>query len=145
MRLKLSLALTILLAITPAHAADKSLEGAWELQGGEYVTEDGQTKSYAEMKFNGQKVLADGRFSFTMQSGDKFWAGGAGRYAAGDGQYTETLMQLLSCGGQWRVLVPLSRGRRRLAIGAVEGRKAGRIRGMEEGPALRGGGVSPPP
>ena len=34
MRLKLSLALTILLAITPALAADKSLEGAWELQGG---------------------------------------------------------------------------------------------------------------
>lgn len=88
-----ALFVSILLAITPAHAADKSLEGAWELQGGEYVTEDGETKTYAEMKFNGQKVLADGRFSFTMQSGDKFWAGGAGRYAAGDGQYTETLMQ----------------------------------------------------
>lgn len=94
MRLKLSLALPILLlVIVPALATDKALEGAWELQGGEYVAEDGQTKNYAEMKFNGQKVLADGRFSFTMQSGDKFWASGAGRYAAGDGKYTETLMQ----------------------------------------------------
>lgn len=83
----------ILLVLTPALAADKSLEGAWELQGGEYVTEDGRTKNYAEMKFNGQKVLADGRFSFTMQSGDKFWASGAGRYEAEEGRYTETLTQ----------------------------------------------------
>nr|WP_295374506.1 hypothetical protein [Pseudoxanthomonas sp.] len=90
---KLPAALITLLAIPPAFANDKTLEGAWELQGGEYVTEDGQTKDYAEMKFNGQKVLADGRFSFTMQTGDKFWAGGAGRYEAEGGQYTERLAQ----------------------------------------------------
>lgn len=86
-------ALCALLVLGPALATDKALEGAWELQGGEYVAEDGQTKTYAEMRFNGQKVLADGRFSFTMQSGDKFWAGGAGRYEAEGGRYTETLAQ----------------------------------------------------
>ena len=90
---RLFLVLGTLPVLAPAFATDKALEGAWELQGGEYVTEDGQTRTYAEMKFNGQKVLADGRFSFTTQSGGKFWAGGAGRYEAKDGRYTETLMQ----------------------------------------------------
>lgn len=91
MKLKPCIVMIALFAIAPALAADKALEGAWELQGGEYVAEDGQTKRYADQKLHGQKVLADGRFSFTMRSGDKFWAGGAGRYAAEGGQYTETL------------------------------------------------------
>ena len=81
--------LTILFLGAPAMAAS-SLEGAWQLQVGEFVDGAGQRVDYGEARLQGIKVLDGGTFAFTTTRDGRFWAGGAGGYQAVDGQYTGT-------------------------------------------------------
>jgi hypothetical protein len=67
-----------------------SLQGAWQLQSGEFINKGGVPVAYASQKLAGTKLLADGRFAFTTTSDGKFWAGGSGTYRADDGRYVET-------------------------------------------------------
>lgn len=83
-------AIAALLLLAPAAGAADALDGAWRLQSGEYVDAEGRRVDYAEMKLQGLKVLDNGSFSFTTTRDGKFWAGGAGRYVADGGRYTET-------------------------------------------------------
>ncbi len=74
-----------------AHANEApSLQGAWQLQSGEFINKDGATVDYASQKLAGTKLLADGRFAFTTTSDGKFWAGGSGTYRVEEGRYVET-------------------------------------------------------
>lgn len=74
-----------------AHADDaSSLQGAWQLQSGEFLNKEGVPVAYASQKLAGTKLLADGRFAFTTTSDGKFWAGGSGTYRADNGRYVET-------------------------------------------------------
>jgi hypothetical protein len=73
---------------TPAMAAS-ALDGAWRLQGGEFVDGAGQRVDYGEAKLEGIKVLQGDTFAFTTTRDGKFWAGGAGSYVADHGHYTE--------------------------------------------------------
>ena len=56
--------LTILFLGAPAMAAS-SLEGAWQLQVGEFVDGAGQRVDYGEARLQGIKVLDGGTFAFT--------------------------------------------------------------------------------
>lgn len=67
-----------------------SLQGAWQLQSGEFINKEGATVDYASQKLAGTKLLADGRFAFTTTSDGKFWAGGSGTYRVEEGRYVET-------------------------------------------------------
>ena len=74
-----------------AQAGDApSLQGAWQLQSGEFINKDGEPVAYASQKLAGTKLLADGRFAFTTTSDGKFWAGGSGTYRAEGDRYVET-------------------------------------------------------
>ena len=73
-----------------APAADTRLDGAWQLQSGEFVNPEGTVVDYASLKLAGSKLLVDGRFAFTTTSDGKFWAGGSGRWQAEAGAYVET-------------------------------------------------------
>jgi len=66
------------------------LQGAWQLQSGEFIDKQGRPVAYASQKLAGTKLLADGRFAFTTTSDGKFWAGGSGTYRVEDGRYVET-------------------------------------------------------
>ena len=79
----------LLLGAASAHGAD-GLQGAWQLQSGEFINPEGAVVDYASQKLAGTKVLADGRFAFTTTSDGKFWAGGSGTYRSDAGQYVET-------------------------------------------------------
>jgi len=79
----------VLLGAASAQAAD-GLQGAWQLQGGEFINPEGAVVDYASQKLAGNKVLADGHFAFTTTSDGKFWAGGSGTYRSDAGQYVET-------------------------------------------------------
>ena len=85
---RLALLAALLFAASAAPAA--SLDGAWQLQAGEFVDGAGQRVDYGEAKLQGIKVLDGGTFAFTTTRDGRFWAGGAGGYEAVDGQYTET-------------------------------------------------------
>ena len=74
----------------PAAFAQSSLDGAWQLQSGEYITADGTVVDYAKEKIRGTKVLGGGSFAFTTTKDGRFWAGGAGRYVSDDSRYVET-------------------------------------------------------
>ncbi|MCR6686787.1 hypothetical protein [Pseudoxanthomonas sp.] len=90
---RLALCLSLLLATAPAHAnepAAATLDGAWQLQSGEFVDELGRTVDYASLDLQGIKVLGDGHFAFTTTQGGRFWAGGSGGFVADAGSYTET-------------------------------------------------------
>jgi len=92
MRLRFALLAAFLmtsLLAAPAIAAP-SLDGAWQLQAGEFVDGAGKRVDYTEAKLQGIKVLDGGTFAFTTTRDGKFWAGGAGGYEAVDGHYTET-------------------------------------------------------
>ena len=67
-----------------------ALQGAWQLQSGEFINKEGAVVDYASQKLSGTKLLADGRFAFTTTSDGKFWAGGSGTYRADAGRYVET-------------------------------------------------------
>lgn len=74
-----------------AQASDATgLQGAWQLQAGEFVDKDGAVVDYTSRKLAGTKLLVDGRFAFTTTSDGKFWAGGSGTWRAEGGRYTET-------------------------------------------------------
>lgn len=73
-----------------AAPVEVSLEGAWQLQSGEFINPEGARVEYASQKLAGAKLLADGRFAFTTTSDGKFWAGGSGTYTADGGRYVET-------------------------------------------------------
>lgn len=88
MTLRLTFA-AIALLVSPLVVAS-SLDGAWQLQAGEFVDGAGKRVDYSEAKLQGIKVLDGGTFAFTTTRDGKFWAGGAGAYEASDGHYTET-------------------------------------------------------
>jgi hypothetical protein len=67
-----------------------ALQGAWQLQSGEFINKQGAVVDYASQKLSGTKLLADGRFAFTTTSDGKFWAGGSGTYSADAERYVET-------------------------------------------------------
>ncbi len=83
----LSLALS-LLAWTALAASP--LDGAWRLESGEFVDAEGKHVDYASLKLQGIKLLADGHFAFTTTQDGRFWAGGAGTFAADADGYVET-------------------------------------------------------
>ncbi|MQP74439.1 hypothetical protein CQ393_00835 [Stenotrophomonas sp. MYb238] len=77
-------------SVFAAGAADLSrLQGAWQLQSGEFVDGDGALVDYASRGLAGTKVLADGRFAFTTTSNGAFWAGGSGTYEGDGARYVE--------------------------------------------------------
>lgn len=67
------------------------LTGAWELESGEYINEQGQLINYNAVDFHSLKVLSATHFSFTSVRGDKFWASGSGTYELSKGKYKEVL------------------------------------------------------
>lgn len=75
---------------TAAASEAPALQGAWQLQSGEFINKEGAAVDYASQKLSGTKLLADGRFAFTTTSDGKFWAGGSGTYTAEGGRYVET-------------------------------------------------------
>lgn len=79
----------LMLGAASAHGAE-GLQGAWQLQSGEFINPEGKVVDYASQKLAGTKILADGRFAFTTTSDGKFWAGGSGTYRSADGHYVET-------------------------------------------------------
>ncbi|MCD9088423.1 hypothetical protein [Stenotrophomonas sp. SY1] len=86
-------AVLLLLAVfvVPARADDgAALQGAWQLQSGEFINAEGALVDYASQKLAGTKLLADGRFAFTTTSDGKFWAGGSGTYRAEGNRYVES-------------------------------------------------------
>lgn len=103
-RLALVLAPVFALCLAVPAMAASALDGAWRLQGGEFVDGAGKRVDYGEAKLEGIKVLEGGTFAFTTTRDGKFWAGGAGNYEAGDGRYTETPRMAsypLEAGGQY--------------------------------------------
>lgn len=83
------LAVMSCLFVGPALAASP-LDGAWRLDSGSYVDDQGQEKDYGSLKLQGTKLLADGHFSFTTTQDGRFWAGGSGTFTAGADTYVET-------------------------------------------------------
>lgn len=83
------LAVTSCLFVGPALAASP-LDGAWRLESGSYVDDQGQEKDYGSLKLQGTKLLVDGHFSFTTTQDDRFWAGGSGTFTADAHTYVET-------------------------------------------------------
>jgi len=83
------LALAAFAAVAPAFAASP-LDGAWQLESGDFVDAEGRTKDYAELKLQGIKLVADGHFSFTTTQDGRFWAGGSGTFTADADTYVET-------------------------------------------------------
>lgn len=76
---------------TGAMATELSrLQGAWQLQAGEFIDAEGAVVDYASRKLAGTKVLADGYFAFTTTRDGKFWAGGSGTYEGDAARYVET-------------------------------------------------------
>jgi hypothetical protein len=71
-------------------AAQRALEGSWQLVGGEYLDAQGQRVDYAAAKLVGTKVLSGRQFAFSTQRDGKFWAGGSGTFTADGGRYVET-------------------------------------------------------
>lgn len=83
---------TLLLAVSVFSAwADDTpaLQGAWQLQSGEFLDKDGARIDYASQTLAGTKLLADGRFALTTTRDGKFWAGGSGTYTTDAGRYVE--------------------------------------------------------
>ena len=74
---RLALLAALLFAASAAPAA--SLDGAWQLQAGEFVDSAGQRVDYGEARLQGIKVLDGGTFAFTTTRDGKFWAGGVPR------------------------------------------------------------------
>ena len=68
------------------------LNGAWELQSGEYIDAEGKLVSYQQTNMQSIKLISDHYFSFTSTKGDQFWASATGRFEFKDGRYTETLL-----------------------------------------------------
>ncbi len=66
------------------------LDGAWQLESGEYIGADGARIDYTSAGINGTKVLGEGHFAFTTTKAGTFWAGGAGIYSADGRHYAET-------------------------------------------------------
>lgn len=92
-------------SVFSARADDTAaLQGAWQLQSGEFLDGEGARIDYARQKLAGTKLLADGRFAFTTTQGGKFWAGGSGTYTAGAGRYVESPSGGLLPAGKWRPL-----------------------------------------
>ncbi|MCW4455668.1 hypothetical protein OK348_12820 [Flavobacterium sp. MXW15] len=89
-RISIVLLLSLALPSVAAERTHTALEGAWQLQSGEYVGEDGVAVDYASLQLAGTKLLADGHFAFTTTSRGRFWAGGSGTYASDAATYTET-------------------------------------------------------
>ncbi len=94
MRPTLRLLAATLLCVGSIAGVDASglarLQGAWQLQSGEFVDGDGARVDYASRGLAGSKVLADGRFAFTTTSNGTFWAGGSGTYEGDGARYVET-------------------------------------------------------
>ncbi len=90
MRIRRGSAALLLLLASSAAAADTRLDGAWQLQSGEFVNPEGAVVDYASLKLAGTKLLVDGRFAFTTTRDGTFWAGGSGRWQAEAGAYVET-------------------------------------------------------
>lgn len=79
------------LSALPALAADgQALQGAWQLQSGEFISAEGARVDYASLKLAGTKLLVDGRFAFTTTRDGTFWAGGSGTYRSEGGHYLES-------------------------------------------------------
>ena len=70
--------------------ATSPLDGAWRLESGNYVDDQGQEKDYGSLKLQGTKLLVDGHFSFTTTQEGRFWAGGSGTFTADGDTYVET-------------------------------------------------------
>ncbi|WP_269792726.1 hypothetical protein [Stenotrophomonas sp. Iso1] len=92
MSLRACLSVLVLGAAAFCARADEapSLQGAWQLQSGEFINKEGVPVAYASQKLAGTKLLADGQFAFTTTSDGKFWAGGSGTYRTEAGRYVET-------------------------------------------------------
>ncbi|MBD9468664.1 hypothetical protein [Pseudoxanthomonas sp. PXM01] len=70
--------------------AASPLDGAWQLESGSYLDNEGREQDYGSLKLRGTKLLADGHFSFTTAQDGRFWAGGSGSFTADAETYVET-------------------------------------------------------